>query len=67
MAKDSGEIIQNNRAIIAEELFYWLSVALAIFIVLEIIWPNLILAYFNLNYLILLWLLSGVGVLIVKK
>jgi hypothetical protein len=52
--------------IISEEVFYWLSAALTLFIAMEIIWPNIILAYFNLNWLLALWSISAV-VLLIKK
>lgn len=48
-----------NFSIITRELFYFFSFALLLFIGLEIIWPNIILVYFNLNYLLVLWLVSG--------
>ena len=40
--------------IIFRESFYFLTLALVIGIILEFFFPNIILAYFNLN-----WLLSG--------
>ena len=48
-----------NRFIIFRELFYFLSATLLTVVGLEIIWPHLVLAYFNLNYLIILWLVAG--------
>jgi len=48
-----------NLAIIIREVFYFLSTLWLVFMILEIIWPNIILAYFNLNYLLLGCLLSG--------
>lgn len=55
-----------NLAIIIRELFYFFSALLFISVLLEIIWPNIILAYFNLNYLILLCLISG-SISLIKK
>lgn len=49
--------------LISREIFYGLTAALLIFIILESLWPNIVLAYFNLNYLFLLWFLSGLGFL----
>jgi hypothetical protein len=40
------------------EFFYFLSAILLLFILLEIIWPNSVLAYINVNYIIILWVLS---------
>lgn len=45
--------------IIISELFYALSGALILFVALEIIKPLAVLSYFNLNYLVLLWLVVG--------
>lgn len=48
-----------DKRTITREIFYFCSLLLAVFIIMEIAWPNIILAYFNLNYLILLWLVLG--------
>jgi hypothetical protein len=53
-----------NSLLILQEIFYWLSGVLLLAIVLEIIWPQIILVYFNLNYLAVLWFLSGFVLLI---
>lgn len=45
--------------IISREIFYFSFLLLGAFIILEIIWPNIILAYFNLNWLFGLGLLAG--------
>ncbi len=55
-----------NLAIISREIFYFLTLLLLAFIGLELIWPNIILSYFNLNYLIVLCLMSGLISLIKK-
>lgn len=47
------------------EFFYFLSALAAAFIILEIIWPNIILAYFNLNYLFLIYLITALFLLII--
>jgi len=46
-------------AIISREIFYFFTALIILSIGLEIIWPNIILAYFNLNYIIVLWFASG--------
>lgn len=51
MAKDLG--------IISREIFYFFSILLFILIILEIIWPNIILAYFNINYVFSAAFISG--------
>jgi len=53
--------------LIEREIFYFFSLALLVFICLEIIWPNIILAYLNLNYLFLIWLASALVLLIKNK
>jgi hypothetical protein len=49
--------------IITQEIFYVFSGALVMFITLEIICPRLIINYFNINYLVILWLISAVSML----
>lgn len=53
--------------LVIRELFYFFTALTGVFITMEIIWPNIILAYFNLNYLLLLWLMSGSLMLIKNK
>lgn len=55
-----------NLAIINREIFYFFTALIVLSIGLEIIWPNIILAYLNLNYIIALWLISGLISLINK-
>ena len=50
----------NKTSLIIRESFYFLTVLSAVFIAFELIWPNIILAYFNLNYLLMLWFVAGV-------
>lgn len=49
------------------ELFYALTAGLVIFLILEIIWPGVVLAYLNLNFILLLWLINASIVLMIKK
>ncbi len=46
------------------ELFYIFTVALIIFVCLEIFWPGIILAYLNLNYVLIFWLIVGIIILL---
>jgi hypothetical protein len=48
------------------ELFYFFCSLMFVFILLEIIWPNIVLAYFNLNYLLLVCLITALILLIVS-
>lgn len=50
-----------NIRLISQELFYFSSLALLVFIAMEIAFPRIVLAYLNLNYLICLWLASGIA------
>lgn len=50
-------LIKGNKKII-NEVFYFLGFTLALFILAEIIWPNSILSYLNLNYVFVLWVIS---------
>ncbi|MDD4900675.1 MAG: hypothetical protein PHS62_00995 [Patescibacteria group bacterium] len=47
-----------------QELFYALTGAILIFTFLEIISPGMVLAYFNLNYLLLFWPIIGIIVVL---
>jgi hypothetical protein len=53
--------------IILEETFKILGLALFSFIILEMVKPKLILAYLNLNFLLLFWLAIGILVLVLIK
>jgi len=44
---------------IFQELFYFSTSLYVVFLIMEIIAPNIILVYFNLNYLFLLIIFSG--------
>ena len=46
--------------IIIREIFYFLTIFYLVLIFLETLFPNIVLAYFNLNYLFLLIVLFGV-------
>ena len=52
-----------NRQIIIEEIFYVLTGALAVFTGLELVWPGVVLAYININAVLLFWLIFGILVL----
>ena len=51
---------------ILNELFYVLTGALLVFVLLEIISPGIVLAYINLNLILLFWLFIGI-IAIVKE
>lgn len=49
--------------IIIQELFYVLTGALVIFVLMEIVWPGIVLAYINVNWVLILWVIAGMIVL----
>lgn len=53
--------------IILKEIFYTLTGALIIFAILEIIWPGLVLAYINTNWVLIIWLIVGIVILLNRK
>ena len=60
------KLSDKDRSTVNREFFYFLSVALVVFIGLEIICPNIVLAYFNLNILLTLWLADGLFIIFKK-
>lgn len=46
--------------IIIRELFYALTIAVVILAILELFSPGIVLAYFNLNWVLLAWLIAGI-------
>ncbi|MFP4514428.1 MAG: hypothetical protein ACLFNO_00240 [Parcubacteria group bacterium] len=64
MAEDK----RNNKIVVVlEESFKILGLALLSFIVLEMIKARVVLAYLNLNFLLLLWLAIGILVLVLIR
>lgn len=57
----------NNKKIFLYELFYVLAGALIIFIVLEAVWPGVVLAYININWVLILWLIDGIFILLANN
>lgn len=51
----------------SRELFYFFSIAIIIFFLLEIFWPGIVLAYFNINILLFFWLINLVFFVFNKK
>ncbi|MCK5416750.1 hypothetical protein KAI92_04975 [Candidatus Parcubacteria bacterium] len=48
---------------ILKEVFYALSGSIVVFGLMEIFWSKLVLAYFNINWVLLLWLFNGILIL----
>lgn len=51
--------------IIFYELFYVVTFAIIIFSLLELAWPGMVLAYFNLNSLLIFWLIIGIVIILI--
>ncbi|NTW22045.1 hypothetical protein HGA34_00695 [Candidatus Falkowbacteria bacterium] len=49
-----------NKEVIITEAFYALTGALAVFTALELAWPGVVLAYININAVLLFWLVFGI-------
>ncbi len=49
---------------VTEEVFYVLTGAVVVFVTLEIIWPGIVLAYININWVLILWLINGILLLL---
>lgn len=52
---------------ILKEIYYVLSVALVLFFGLEFLFPNLVLAYLNLNLVLISWLFVGIIILVINN
>jgi len=64
MAEINGD---NKIIIVLEEIFRVLGLALISFIILETIKNKMILAYLNINFLLLVWLTVGILILVLIK
>ncbi len=53
---------KNNRVL--KEFFYVLTGTLAIFSLLELAWPGVVLAYININWVLIFWLIIGIFLLL---
>lgn len=49
------------------ELFYVLTGALLIFSIMELVWPGTVLAYININRVLIFWLLIGIVIVLFGK
>lgn len=52
---------------ISKEIFYVLSFLLVVLSMLEFIRPHIILAYFDLNLLLILWLIIGIFIVLLDN
>jgi hypothetical protein len=49
---------------ILKEVFYVLSASLLIFLIMELISPNIILAFLNINLVLISWIIIGIMILV---
>lgn len=52
---------------ILREIFYVFGEALAIFFILEFFFPGLVLAYINVNVVLIFWLVIGIFIIVFDK
>jgi hypothetical protein len=60
-------ILGSKFHIFCQELFYALSGALVLFVIMEIIKPQIVAVYLNLSFWLLLWCLNAMILLLFKK
>ena len=61
------KINTDNIKIIIRELFYVFTGALVFFGLMEMIWPRIIIAYINLNWILILWFFTGIVLLMLRN
>lgn len=59
--------MKENITAIMHELFYALTGALVLFTIMEIASPGIILAYINLNWVLIFWLIVGIVLLLFNE
>lgn len=52
---------------IMKELFYTLTGALIIFTILELVRPGIVLAYLNINWVLIFWLIAAIVIVLTKN
>jgi len=56
-----------NIKIIVREIFYILTLAMAFLTMLELFWPRVVLSYFNVNIVLILWVIAVMILLLIKE
>ncbi len=51
--------------IIAKELFYVTGSAFLIYFIMEIFWQGIVLSYFNINWVLLLWVIIAILIILI--
>ena len=52
--------------IIAKELFYVSGFAFLIYFIMEIFWPGIVLSYFNINWMLLLLVITAILIILIR-
>lgn len=50
--------MKKNLYILSQELFYVLTGAIGIFFAMELVWERIVLAYINLSWVLILWVIN---------
>ncbi len=50
-----------------QELFYVLTGGLVVFSIMELFWNRIVLAYINLNWVLILWVINVIVLLLTSK
>lgn len=50
-----------------KETFIALTAAIAIFFVLELVFPGMVISYLNFNIMLIFWLINGIFLMLAEK
>ncbi|MBL7058395.1 hypothetical protein ISS03_03590 [Patescibacteria group bacterium] len=75
MLKNNADIVSSYKKmikkedifLITKEFFYALTVALVLFFIMELVWPRMVLAYINVNMVLIFWVVSATILLASNK
>ena len=62
-----GKMKKNIVYLFLNEAFYVLGVAYLTFVLLEIFFPGMILAYIDINFILIFWLIIGIFIVVNNK
>lgn len=62
-----ARFISSTNYSVIEELYFGLTISSGILLLLELIKPGLVIAYISLNYWLLLWCISGILVVYIRR
>lgn len=52
---------------IVKEIFYVLTGTLSVFVLMELVWPGVVLAYININWVLIIWLIVSIIIIVHDK